>query len=167
MQEAATPVTAGTRAAAASRGWLLPYLLIAVISVVELLAMNVIVGGFLVLAPLLASRLSNRRSQVIAVGVVTLAAAAALGIFTRKLTGDQLAIRLALITLATCSPWSTGAPPSASSRPWSGPPTPSGWPGRWPPASSRRRPTTCSPGRPGRCTRPTRPRSTAARASRW
>ena len=46
--------------------------------------MNVIVGGFLVLAPLLASRLSNRRSQVIAVGVVTLATAAALGIFTQE-----------------------------------------------------------------------------------
>ena len=63
--------------------------------------MNVIVGGFLVLAPLLASRLSTRRSQVIAVGVVTLATAAALGIFTGKLTADQLAVRLALITLAT------------------------------------------------------------------
>ena len=37
MQEAATPVTAGTRAAAASRGWLLPYPLIAFVAV-ELLA---------------------------------------------------------------------------------------------------------------------------------
>ena len=90
MQEAARPVTAGTRMVAATRGWLLPYLLIAVVSVVELLVGSVVVGGFLVLAPLLASRLSTRRSQVIAVGLVTLAAAAALGIYTGKLTGDQL-----------------------------------------------------------------------------
>ena len=106
--------------------------------------MNVIVGGFLVLAPLLASRLSNRRSQVIAVGVVTLATAAALGIFTGKLTADQLAVRLASITLATLFGAGQLGRNSASSRPWSGPPTPSGWPVRWPPASSRRRPTTCS-----------------------
>jgi hypothetical protein len=101
VQEAATPVTAGTRAAAASRGWLLPYLLILCIAVVEVLADSVVVGGFLVLAPLLASRLSTRRGQVIAVGVVTLATAAALGIGTGKLSGSQLAIRLTLITLAT------------------------------------------------------------------
>ncbi|HEY6710071.1 MAG TPA: hypothetical protein VJB61_21075, partial [Actinomycetota bacterium] len=101
MQEAARPVTAGTRMVAATRGWLLPYLLIAVVTMVELSADNLIVGGFLVLAPLLASRLSSRRSQVIAVGVVTLASAAALGVYTGKLTGGQLAIRLVLITLAT------------------------------------------------------------------
>ena len=166
MQEAATPVTAGTRAAAASRGWLLPYLLIAVISVVELVAMNVIVGGFLVLAPLLASRLSNRRSQVIAVGVVTLATGRPRDLH-RKLTGDQLAVRLALITLATLFAlvnW------GASQREQSALERAADtirMAGRWPPASSRRRPTTCSPGRPGRCPRPTRPRSTAARASRW
>ncbi|HEX7148185.1 MAG TPA: hypothetical protein VF512_11785, partial [Actinomycetota bacterium] len=101
MQEAARPVTAGTRVVAATRGWLLPYLLIAVVSLVELLASGIIVGGFLVLAPLLASRLSTRRSQVIAVGLVTLAVAAALGIVTDKLVGGQLFIRLLLITLAT------------------------------------------------------------------
>ena len=101
MQEAAGPVTAGTRVVAATRGWLLPYLLIAVVTVVELTARNLIVGGFLVLAPLLASRLSSRRSQVIAVGVVTLASAAALGVYTGKLTGGQLGIRLLLIALAT------------------------------------------------------------------
>ena len=167
VQEAATPVTAGTRAAVASRGWLLPYLLILVVAVVELLADSVVVGGFLVLAPLPASRLSNRRSQVIAVGAVTLAAAAALGIFTGKLTGDQLAIRLALITLATLFALVNWGASQREQSALGGPPTPSGWPARWPPASSRRRPTTCSPGRPGRCTRPTRPRSTAARASRW
>jgi Stage II sporulation protein E (SpoIIE) len=101
VQEAARPVTAGTRVVAATRGWLLPYLLIAVVAVVELLADAVVVGGFLVLAPLLASRLSTRRSQVIAVGLVTLAAAAALGLGTGKLAGDQLFIRLLLISLAT------------------------------------------------------------------
>ena len=50
-------------------------------------------GGFLVLAPLLASRLSTRRSQVIAVGLVTLVVAGALGIYT-SLAGRQLFIRL-------------------------------------------------------------------------
>ncbi|HEV2825105.1 MAG TPA: hypothetical protein VG035_07855, partial [Actinomycetota bacterium] len=101
MQEAARPVTAGTRVVAATRGWLLPYLLMAVVSLVELLASGVIVGGFLVLAPLLDSRLSTRRSQVIAVGLVTLAVACALGIWTGKLVGGQLFIRLLLIALAT------------------------------------------------------------------
>ena len=90
--------------------------------------MNVIVGGFLVLAPLLASRLSNRRSHA------------------AELAADQLAVRLALITLATLFALVNWGASSASSRPWSGPPTPSGWPVRWPPASSRRRPTTW-PGR--------------------
>jgi hypothetical protein len=102
VQEAARPVTVGTRVVAATRGWLLPYLVIAVIVTVELFAAShLIVGGFLVLAPLLASRLSTRRSQVIAVGLVTLAAAAMLGILTGKLVGSQLGIRLVVITLAT------------------------------------------------------------------
>jgi hypothetical protein len=102
VQEAARPVTAGTRVVAATRGWLLPYLLIAVVCMVELLtSRRVIVGGFLVLAPLLASRLSTRRSQVIAVGLVTLVAATALGLYTSSMAGGQLFIRLLLITLAT------------------------------------------------------------------
>jgi hypothetical protein len=101
VQEAARPVTVGTRVVAATRGWLLPYLLVAVVAVVELLATEIVVGGFLVLAPLLASRLSTRRPQVIAVGVVTLAAAAVLGVYTGKLAGGQLAIRMLLIALAT------------------------------------------------------------------
>ncbi|HEV3495074.1 MAG TPA: PP2C family protein-serine/threonine phosphatase [Actinomycetes bacterium] len=101
MQEAARPVSAGTRMVAATRGWLLPYLVIAVVAMVELLARDLVVGGFLVLAPLLASRLSTRRSQVIAVGLVTLVAAAALGLGTGKLVGGQLLIRLLLIGLAT------------------------------------------------------------------
>ena len=102
MQEAARPVTAGTRVVAATRGWLLPYLLIAAVSAIELLtSRRVVVGGFLVLAPLLASRLSTRRSQVIAVGLVSLVVAAALGLYTSSLVGSQLFVRLLLITLAT------------------------------------------------------------------
>jgi Stage II sporulation protein E (SpoIIE) len=102
LQEAARPVTAGTRVVAATRGWLLPYLLIAVVVVVELLiASSLIIGGFLVLAPLLASRLSTRRSQVIAVGVVTIAASAFLGLYTGTLVGGQLAIRLVVLAIAT------------------------------------------------------------------
>src|SRR4030095_4631604 len=96
------PMTVGTRVVAATRGWLLPYLLIAVVSVCELLLpVRVIVGGFLVLAPLLASRVSTRRSQVVAVGLVTMVTAAALGLYTDKLVGGQLFIRLLLIALAT------------------------------------------------------------------
>jgi hypothetical protein len=102
VQEAATPVTAGTRAAAASRGWLLPYALIAFVVVLEVVTgRQVIVGGFLVLAPLLASRLSTRRSQVVAVGVVTLVVATALGLYASSMAGGQLFIRLLLISLAT------------------------------------------------------------------
>jgi Stage II sporulation protein E (SpoIIE) len=102
VQEAARPVTAGTRVVAATRGWLLPYLIIAVVSALELLTgRRVIVGGFLVLAPLLASRVSNRRSQVIAVGLVTLVVATLLGIYISSLGPGQLFIRLLLISLAT------------------------------------------------------------------
>jgi len=166
VEVAARPVTAGTRVVAATRGWLLPYLLIAVVAAVELLA-DVTVGAFLVLAPLLASRLSTRRGQVIAVGLVTLVVAAALGVWTGKLAGDQLAIRLVLIALATLFAlvnW------GASQREQS--------------ALERAADTIRMAGslaaglepqeaydllarRPGRCTRPTRPPSTAARASRW
>ena len=42
MQEAARPVTVGTRVVAATRGWLLPYLVIAIIVVVELFASHLI-----------------------------------------------------------------------------------------------------------------------------
>jgi hypothetical protein len=101
VQEAARPVTAGTRLVAATRGWLLPYLLIAVIAVVELLSGQLVVGGFVVLAPLLASRLSASRSQVVVVGLVSLVVAALLGMYTDKLVGVQLVIRLLLIALAT------------------------------------------------------------------
>jgi Stage II sporulation protein E (SpoIIE) len=102
VQEAARPVTVGTRVVAATRGWLLPYLLIAVVSALELLAgRRVVVGGFLVLAPLLASRLSTRRSQVVAVGLVSLVVATALGLYTTSLGAGQLFVRLLLIALAT------------------------------------------------------------------
>jgi Stage II sporulation protein E (SpoIIE) len=102
VQEAARPVGLGTRMVAATRGWLLPYLVIALVCLIELLiGRRVTVGGFLVLAPLLASRLSNRRSQVIAVGLATLVAATALGRYTDELAASQLFIRLLLIALAT------------------------------------------------------------------
>jgi hypothetical protein len=101
VQEAARPVTVGTRVVAATRGWLLPYLLIALVAALELLTgRRVIVGGFLVLAPLLASRVSTRRGQVIAVGLVTLVVATVLGLYT-AMAVSQLLIRLVLISLAT------------------------------------------------------------------
>src|SRR4029453_3359690 len=56
---------------------------------------------FLVLAPLLASRMSTRRSQVIACGLVTLAVATVLGFYTSSMAGSQLFIRPLLISLAT------------------------------------------------------------------
>jgi hypothetical protein len=102
VQEAARPVTVGTRVVAATRGWLLPYLLIALVAALELLTgRRVIVGGFLVLAPLLASRVATRRSQVIAVGLVTLVVATALGLYTSSMAASQLFVRLLLIGLAT------------------------------------------------------------------
>jgi Stage II sporulation protein E (SpoIIE) len=101
VQEAARPVTVGTRVVAATRGWLLPYLVLAVIAALELLLSQLTLAGFLVLAPLLASRLSTRRSQVIAVGLVTVAAAVLLGAYTDKAAGGQLSLRVLLIVLAT------------------------------------------------------------------
>jgi hypothetical protein len=101
VQEVVGPAAVGTRLVAASRGWLLPYLLIAVVAVVELASSQLIVGAFVVLAPLLASRLSTRRSQVVAVGLASLAVATLTGLYTGKLVGVQLLIRLLLIALAT------------------------------------------------------------------
>jgi stage II sporulation SpoE-like protein/GAF domain-containing protein len=101
LQEAARPVTVGTRVVAATRGWLLPYLVIAAVAVLELLVSGLTLGGFLVLAPLLASRLSVRRNQVITVGVVTLAAAVVLGVYTGKAVGGQLGLRVLLVVLGT------------------------------------------------------------------
>jgi Stage II sporulation protein E (SpoIIE)/GAF domain len=81
--------------------WLLPYLVIAVVAVIELAAGRLSVGGLVALAPLLASRISSRRGQVVAAGVTALVVGFALGGYTGKAVGAQLAVRLLLIALAT------------------------------------------------------------------
>ena len=101
MQEAARPGAVAARVAGQGRGWLLPYLVIAVVAAIEQGVANLSVGGFVSLAPLLASRLSSRRSQVLAAGVIALAVGAALGLYTGKAAGGQLALRLLLIALTT------------------------------------------------------------------
>ena len=85
----------------AGLGWLLPYLVVAVVAAVELTADRLSVGGFVALAPLLASRLSSRRGQVVATGVTALLVGFALGAYTGKAVGLQLGLRLLLIALAT------------------------------------------------------------------
>ncbi|HEX8133214.1 MAG TPA: PP2C family protein-serine/threonine phosphatase [Actinomycetes bacterium] len=82
-------------------GWLLPYLVIAVVAAIELTADRLSVGGFVALAPLLASRLSSRRDQVLAAGLTALLVGFALGGYTAKAVGLQLGLRLLLIALAT------------------------------------------------------------------
>jgi Stage II sporulation protein E (SpoIIE) len=101
--EAARPRSGsvGGRMTGAGPRWLLPYLVIVVVVVVELAADRLSVGGFVALAPLLASRLSSRRGQVVAAGVTALLVGLALGAYTGKAVGLQLAVRLLLIALAT------------------------------------------------------------------
>jgi Stage II sporulation protein E (SpoIIE) len=99
--EAARPGSVGDRMARPDLGWLLPHLVIAVVAAVELAADRLSVGGFVALAPLLASRLSSRRGQVVAAGAAALVVGFALGVWTGKSVGAQLAIRLLLIALAT------------------------------------------------------------------
>jgi serine phosphatase RsbU (regulator of sigma subunit) len=85
-----------------TRGWLLPYLV-----VLAVVAADLAVGGdlslvaFLVLSPLLASRLSTDRRQVLSAGVAALGAAVVLGELNHELaTGQQLA-RLLLVVVGT------------------------------------------------------------------
>jgi serine phosphatase RsbU (regulator of sigma subunit) len=99
--EAARPGSVAGRIAGPGLGWLLPYLVIAVVAVIELTADRLSVGGFVALAPLLASRLSSRRGQVLAAGVTALLVGFALGSYTGKAVGLQLGLRLLLIALAT------------------------------------------------------------------
>jgi hypothetical protein len=101
VQEAVTPARARERPLVAGQGWLLPYLLIAVIAGLELALRGLAVGGFLVLAPLLASRVSRHRSEVVATGLVTVAVGLALGEGTGKALGGQLVLRVLLIALGT------------------------------------------------------------------
>ena len=78
--------------------WLPPYLLIAAVAVVDLLLRNGLsAGAFLVLAPLLASRLETGRAGVLASGVVALVVALLLGEFHHPGQETQLGIRLLLI----------------------------------------------------------------------
>jgi len=99
--EAARPESVGGRMAGPGLRWLLPYLVIAVVAVVELATTRLLVGALLALAPLLASRLSSRRGQVVAAGATALVVGFALGGYTGKAVGAQLAVRLLLIALAT------------------------------------------------------------------
>jgi len=85
-----------------TRGWALPYLVVLVVAAADL-----VVGGdlsmvaFLVLGPLLASRLSTDRRQVLAAGTVAFVAGVLLGEFNRDLTTGQQALRLLLIGVGT------------------------------------------------------------------
>jgi serine phosphatase RsbU (regulator of sigma subunit) len=99
--EAARPGSLGGRMSGVAPGWLLPYLVIAVVAAIELTADRLAVGGFVALAPLLASRLSSRRGQVVAAGVAAVVVGFALGAHTGKAIGLQLGLRLLLIALAT------------------------------------------------------------------
>ena len=84
--------------AAALRAWLPPYLLIAVVAVGDLLLpKRLSVGAFLVLAPLLASRLERGWGGVVASGAVALAVAALLGVLHHPGQGGQLGLRLLLL----------------------------------------------------------------------
>jgi serine phosphatase RsbU (regulator of sigma subunit) len=99
--EAARPGSVGGRMAGPDLRWLLPYLVIAMVTVVELSTTRLLAGALLALAPLLASRLSSRRGQVVAAGATALVVGFALGGYTGKAVGAQLAVRLLLIALAT------------------------------------------------------------------
>jgi len=99
--EAARPGSVGGRMAGPGLRWLPPYLIIAVVVAIELAVDRLSVGGFVALAPLLASRLSSRRGQVVAAGVIALLVGFALGAYTGKAVGLQLGLRLLLIALAT------------------------------------------------------------------
>jgi serine phosphatase RsbU (regulator of sigma subunit) len=99
--EAARPGSVAGRTTGLGPGWLLPYLVVAVVATIELTADRLSVGGFVALAPLLASRLSSRRGQVLAAGATALLVGFALGAYTGKAVGLQLGLRLLLIALAT------------------------------------------------------------------
>jgi hypothetical protein len=82
--------------------WLLPYILAAAIVVCELLLPpSLSIGAFLVLAPLLAGRLSTGRDQVYAAGGVALIFGVALGTYLHKIDPSQLVLREILIALGT------------------------------------------------------------------
>jgi serine phosphatase RsbU (regulator of sigma subunit) len=84
-----------------ARGTLLPYAVIAVVVVTDLMAGELSTSFFLVLAPLVASRLSSDRRQVLAAGLVALAAALLLLDQGERLLDGQRLLRLALIAVGT------------------------------------------------------------------
>ena len=82
-------------------GWLLPYAVIAAVVVADLAVGALSTAPFLVLAPLVASRLSTDRRQVLAAGLVALAAAMLLVDQDHRLLSGQRLLRLALIAVGT------------------------------------------------------------------
>ena len=85
-----------------SRTWILPYVLIAGIVVSDLLLPpSQSVGAFLVLAPLLAGRLTTGRDQVYISGVVALVFGFLLGMYLHEIDPSQLILREILIALGT------------------------------------------------------------------
>jgi serine phosphatase RsbU (regulator of sigma subunit) len=91
----------GTALAGPSPGWLLPYAVVAAVLVVDLLVGRLSTANFLVLAPLLASRLSPDRRQVVAAGVVALATGVLLAARAHGLASGQWLLRLALVAVGT------------------------------------------------------------------
>ncbi len=85
----------------ASRGWLLPYAVVAAVVAIDLAVGRLTTAAFLVLAPLLASRLSSDRRQVVAAGLVALATGILLGAHAGALTTGEWELRLALIVVGT------------------------------------------------------------------
>jgi hypothetical protein len=94
--------TTGASSWRLSRTWLLPYLLIAAVVVSDLLLPRPLSSGaFLVLAPLLAGRLTTGRDQVLAAGLIALVVGFVLGDYYHKIEAAQLGLRLLLIALGT------------------------------------------------------------------
>jgi hypothetical protein len=84
------------------RSWLLPYtIIVAVVISDSLLPSTLSTGAFLVLAPLLAGRVSTGRDQVFATGLLTLVLGFVLGRYLHPISSSQLALRLILIGLGT------------------------------------------------------------------
>src|SRR6266536_4667573 len=85
-----------------SRGWMLPYLLIAAVVVSDLLLpRSLSTGEFLVLAPLLAGRVTTGRDQVFAAGLIALLVGFVLGRYPHEIQTSQMVLRLILIALGT------------------------------------------------------------------
>jgi len=92
----------GAAVRAVTRGWPLPYLVVVAVVGADLaIGGNLSAVSFLVLSPLLASRLSPDRRQVVAAGVAALGAGILLGELNHELTGGQQVLRLLLIVVGT------------------------------------------------------------------